>query len=31
VEETIDNVGRLAREGMHETDKKITRIMLGEK
>ena len=29
VENTIRNVGRLAREGMSETDKEIIRIMLG--
>ena len=28
VENTIRNVGRLAREGMKETDKEIIRIML---
>ena len=28
VEATIRNVGRLAREGMRETDKEIIRIML---
>jgi L-cysteine desulfidase len=31
IEETIKNVGRLAQEGMHETDKKIIHIMLGDK
>lgn len=30
VENTIRNVGKLAREGMSETDKEIIRIMLGE-
>ena len=30
VEKTVDNVGRLAREGMKETDKTILRIMLDE-
>ncbi|MFZ3045659.1 MAG: L-serine ammonia-lyase, iron-sulfur-dependent, subunit alpha [Desulfatirhabdiaceae bacterium] len=30
IENTIINVGRLARDGMHETDKEIIRIMLGE-
>ena len=30
VENTIDNIGRLAREGMRETDKAIIRMMLGE-
>jgi L-cysteine desulfidase len=30
VENTIDNIGRLGRNGMHETDKEIIRIMLGE-
>lgn len=30
VENTIRNVGRLAREGMSETDKEIVRIMLGK-
>ena len=30
VENTIRNVGRLARDGMGETDKEIIRIMLGE-
>ena len=29
VENTIDNVGRLARDGMDQTDKEIIRIMLG--
>ena len=29
VENTIQNVGRLAREGMRETDKEIIQIMLG--
>ena len=29
VENTINNVGRLAREGMRETDKEIIQIMLG--
>lgn len=31
VENTIRNVGQLAREGMCQTDKEIIRIMLGEK
>lgn len=30
VENTIDNVGRLGRDGMRETDKEIIRIMLGK-
>lgn len=30
VEATITNVGRLAREGMKETDKEIIRIMVSE-
>lgn len=30
VENTIQNVGRLARQGMRETDKEIIRIMLGQ-
>lgn len=30
VENTITNVGRLARDGMFETDKEIIRIMVGE-
>ncbi len=30
VENTIRNIGRLAREGMSETDREIVRIMLGE-
>lgn len=30
VENTIDNIGRLGRDGMRETDKEIIRIMLGE-
>lgn len=30
VENTIQNIGRLGREGMSETDKEIIRIMLGE-
>lgn len=30
VENTISNVGKLAREGMSETDKEIIRIMVGE-
>ena len=30
IEDTIDNVGRLAREGMRETDKEIALIMLEE-
>ena len=30
VENTIRNVGRLARDGMSETDKEIIRIMLGQ-
>jgi L-cysteine desulfidase len=30
VENTIDNIGRLGRNGTHETDKEIIRIMLGE-
>ena len=30
VENTINNVGRLGRDGMRETDKEIVRIMLGE-
>jgi L-cysteine desulfidase len=30
IENTIINVGRLARDGMHATDKEIIRIMLGE-
>lgn len=30
VENTIANIGRLAREGMQETDKEIIRIMMGE-
>ena len=29
VENTIDNIGRLGRKGMKETDKEIIRIMLG--
>jgi len=28
VENTIDNIGRLARDGMSQTDKEIIRIML---
>ena len=28
VENTISNVGRLARDGMRETDKEIIRLML---
>ena len=31
VENTITNVGRLARDGMSETDKEIIRIMVGDK
>ncbi len=31
VENTISNVGRLARDGMGETDKEIIRIMVGDK
>lgn len=31
VENTISNVGRLARDGMSETDKEIIRIMVGDK
>jgi L-cysteine desulfidase len=31
VEATIENVGRLAREGMRQTDSEIVKIMLGEK
>ena len=31
VENTIRNVGRLAKDGMNETDKEIIRIMLGKK
>ena len=30
VENTINNIGRLGREGMRETDKEIIRIMLGD-
>ena len=30
VENTIDNIGRLARDGMDQTDKEIIRIMLGD-
>ena len=30
VENTIRNVGQLARDGMSETDKEIIRIMLGK-
>jgi L-cysteine desulfidase len=30
VDKTVDNVGRLAREGMKETDKTILKIMLDE-
>jgi tRNA threonylcarbamoyladenosine biosynthesis protein TsaE len=30
IENTIRNVGRLARDGMSETDRQIIRIMLGE-
>lgn len=30
IENTIENVGRLGREGMRETDREIIRIMLGE-
>ncbi|MBE0575411.1 MAG: serine dehydratase subunit alpha family protein [Desulfuromonadales bacterium] len=30
VENTINNIGRLGRNGMHEIDKEIIRIMLGE-
>jgi L-cysteine desulfidase len=30
VENTIRNIGRLARDGMSETDREIIRIMLGE-
>ena len=30
VENTINNIGRLGRDGMRETDKEIIRIMLGE-
>ena len=30
VEKTIENVGRLAREGMRETDKEILNIMIGK-
>lgn len=30
VENTIDNIGRLGRDGMRETDKEIIRIMLGK-
>lgn len=30
VENTINNIGRLGREGMSETDKEIIRIMIGE-
>jgi L-cysteine desulfidase len=30
VENTINNIGRLGREGMKETDREIIRIMLGE-
>lgn len=31
VENTIDNIGKLARNGMSETDREIIRIMVGEK
>ena len=30
VENTIKNVGRLAKDGMSETDREIIKIMLGE-
>ena len=30
IENTIRNVGRLARDGMTQTDRQIIRIMLGE-
>jgi L-cysteine desulfidase len=30
VDNTVNNVGRLAREGMKETDKTILKIMLNE-
>jgi L-cysteine desulfidase len=30
LENTIRNIGRLARDGMSETDREIIRIMLGE-
>ncbi|MBN1064532.1 serine dehydratase subunit alpha family protein [Clostridium botulinum] len=30
VDNTIDNVGRMAREGMRETDKEILKIMVGQ-
>ena len=30
VENTIDNVGRLAREGMRRTDEEILHIMVGQ-
>ena len=30
VENTIRNVGKLARDGMSETDREIIRIMLGD-
>jgi L-cysteine desulfidase len=30
VDNTVSNIGRLAREGMRETDKTILKIMLGE-
>ncbi len=30
VENTINNIGRLGRDGMKETDREIIRIMLGE-
>ena len=31
VENTIENIGRLARDGMSETDREIIRIMLQKK
>ena len=31
VENTIENVGRIGRLGMRETDKEIIRIMTGQK
>ena len=30
VDSTIENVGRMAREGMRETDREILRIMVGD-
>jgi len=30
VENTINNIGRLGRDGMRDTDREIIRIMLGE-